>query len=615
MSLRAKVLLAQAPLVVALAALGVLAVSSIASLGRHSARILDENYRSVLAAQRMRESIERLEDAAFLSLVPDARRFEDADRHRRLFESELEAAEANTTEPGEREALAELRKRWAAFERLFDRLSALPLAVEKRTLVLDGIQPSSAAVREQAQRLLDLNQDAMLRKSDLAQREAARIGRLVIPAVLAALILGALLSTIVTRRLLQPLELLARTVGRLGEGDLEARVDVGGNDEVAKLAHDINAMALRLGQYRRSSLGELLLAQEASQAAIDSLPDPVVVFDAGGGVLNVNRAAETLLGLGLGGEVGRSLEGVEPSVRECLERVRSHVLGGKGAYVPRGFDEAVRVRAPAGEIHLLARGAPVHSQDGTVGGATVVLQDVTRLRRVDDLRNDLVSTVAHELRTPLTSLRMAVHLCLEQAAGPLTEKQADLLHAAREECERLQTMVDELLDLARIQSGRIELRRARIAPAALIDAALDAHRGPAVERRIHLAGEVLPGLPGVLADRERLQVVLSNLLVNAIRHTPEGGQIVLRARAEGTQVRFEVADSGPGIPLDAQAAIFDKFVRVPATPGGTGLGLSIARDVVEAHGGRIGVDSTPGHGATFWFTVPAAAAEPATAVV
>jgi signal transduction histidine kinase len=176
-------------------------------------------------------------------------------------------------------------------------------------------------------------------------------------------------------------------------------------------------------------------------------------------------------------------------------------------------------------------------------------------------------------------------------------------------------MVDELLDLARIQSGRIELRRARIAPAALIDAALDAHRGPAVERRIHLAGEVLPGLPGVLADRERLQVVLSNLLVNAIRHTPEGGQIVLRARAEGTQVRFEVADSGPGIPLDAQAAIFDKFVRVPSTPGGTGLGLSIARDVVEAHGGRIGVDSTPGHGATFWFTVPAAAAEPATAVV
>jgi signal transduction histidine kinase len=291
------------------------------------------------------------------------------------------------------------------------------------------------------------------------------------------------------------------------------------------------------------------------------------------------------------------------------------VLGGKGPYVPRGFDEAVHVRMPAGEIYLLARGAPVHSQDGTVSGATIVLQDVTRLRRVDDLRNDLVSTVAHEFRTPLTSLRMAVHLCLEQAAGPLTEKQADLLQAAREECERLQAMVDELLDLARIQSGRIELRRVRVAPAMLVDTALDAQRGQAAERRISITSEVLPGLPGVLADRERLQLVLSNLLVNAVRHTPEGGRIVLRARADGGQVRFEVADSGPGIPLEAQASIFDKFVRVPATPGGTGLGLSIARDVIEAHGGRIGVDSTPGHGATFWFTVPTAEAKLVTAVV
>jgi PAS domain S-box-containing protein len=423
------------------------------------------------------------------------------------------------------------------------------------------------------------------------------------------LLLGALLSSTVTGRLLQPLELLARTVARLGEGDLDARVNVSGRDEVAKLARDINAMATRLGRYRSSSLGELLLAQEASQAAIDSLPDPVVVFDSSGGVLNVNRAAETLLGLGLASEVGRPLESVEPAVREYLERVRSHVLGGKGPYVPRGFDEAVRVATPAGEIYLLPRAAPVHSGEGTVSGATVVLQDVTRLRRVDELRNDLVSTVAHELRTPLTSLRMAVHLCLEQAAGPLTEKQADLLHAAREECERLQAMVDELLDLARIQSGRIELHRARIAPATLIDAAVDAHRGPAEERHLVLTCEVPPGLPGVLADRERLQLVLSNLLANAIRHTPEGGEIVLRARADGGQVRFEVSDNGPGIPLESQAAIFEKFVRVPAAPGGTGLGLSIAKDVVEAHGGRIGVESAPGQGATFWFTVPVADAD------
>jgi two-component system, NtrC family, sensor histidine kinase KinB len=606
-SLRTKLLLAQTPLALALAVMGAVAVSSVYSLGRHSEVILEENYRSVLAAQRMRESIERLEDLVLVSLVTDSRPRDDAAAHRASFESELVAAERNVTEKGEREALVELRRRWTVYQEHLDRLSRLPLDAGARAFVLGELEPAFAAVREQAHLILDLNQDAMVRKSERARREAARIGGLVVPAALLALLLGALGSTMVTRRLLQPFELLARTVARLGEGDLETRVNIGGRDEVAKLGHDINAMATRLSHYRRSSLGELLLAQEASQAAIDSLPDPVVVFDLSGAIVNVNQAAETLVGLHLEGEVGRPLASLEPSVRECLERVRSHVLGGKGAYVPRGFDEAVRVVAPPGDLYLLPRATPVHSEEGAVTGASVVLQDVTRLRRVDDLRNNLVSTVAHELRTPLTSLRMAIHLCLEQTAGPLTEKQADLLHAAREECERLQAMVDELLDLARIQSGRIDLHRLPVAADALVEAAADAYRGAAQERRLLLDCEVPPDLPDVFADRERLQLVLSNLLANAIRHTPAGGKITVRVRkGDSSSVRFEVSDSGPGIPAEYQAAIFDKFVCIPAMPGGTGLGLSIAKEVVEAHAGRIGVESTPGKGATFWFTVPAA---------
>jgi signal transduction histidine kinase len=201
---------------------------------------------------------------------------------------------------------------------------------------------------------------------------------------------------------------------------------------------------------------------------------------------------------------------------------------------------------------------------------------------------------------------MAIHLCLEQTAGPITEKQADLLHAAREECERLQAMVDELLDLARIQNGRSELRRVPVAPASLIDAAVNAHRAPAATQRVVLSCEMLPGIPDVLADGERLQLVVSNLLSNALRHTPAGGRITLRARQQDRTVRFEVSDPGPGIPAEHQTAIFNRFVHMPPTAEGTGLGLSIAKEIVEAHGGRIGVESVPGEGATFWFTVPVA---------
>ncbi len=608
MSLRVKLLLAQVPLAAALAFVGFVAVSNVSSLGRHSEVILKENYRSVLAAQRMREAIERLEDIALLSLVTgEAPLRTSAESRRSQFEVELRAAEGNVTENGEAEVLRELRRRWELYWGQFNRFAGDPGPVERRTSALGELEPSSAAVRTQVQALLDMNQDAMVRKSDRAQREARGATQLVVLATAVALLLGALLSSLATNRLLQPLELLARTVRRLSEGDFETRVDVPGQDEVAQLANDVNAMAMRLSQYRRSSLGELLLAQEASQAAIDSLPDPVVVFDLTGGVVNMNRAAEGLLGIRVGSGGAKPLEDVAPEAREALEKVRTHVLSGKGSYVPRGFEDAVCVSTQQGERYLLPHGSPVYSEEKAVTGAAIILQDVTRLRRVDDLRNNLVSTVAHEFRTPLTSLRMALHLSLEQVAGPLNAKQADLLYTAREECERLQALVDEVLDLARIQGGRIELHRSPCAPAALIETAIQTQRSFAEEHELVLQSEVLPGIPEVLADRQRIQLVLSNLVANAIRYTPSGGHITVRAEPagdEGGMVRFEVADTGSGIPREYQASVFEKFVRVPGAPGGVGLGLSIAKDVVEAHGGQIGLKDTPGGGSTFWFTVP-----------
>ena len=256
--------------------------------------------------------------------------------------------------------------------------------------------------------------------------------------------------------------------------------------------------------------------------------------------------------------------------------------------------------------YLLPRATPVYGEAGDVRGATVILQDVTRLRRVDELRNDVVATVAHELRTPLTSLRMAIHLCLEQVAGPLTERQADLLYAGRDDCERLQSTVDELLHLARIQGGQITLDYRPTSPASLVETAIDGQGAAAAERHVQLETAVLPGLSDVRADRDRIRLVFANLLSNAIRHSPPGAVVTVRALPALTGVRFEVIDAGKGIPKELQAAVFEKFFRAPdAPPGGTGLGLSIAKEIVEAHGGQIGVESEIGRGSTFWFTLPA----------
>jgi K+-transporting ATPase KdpC subunit len=242
-----------------------------------------------------------------------------------------------------------------------------------------------------------------------------------------------------------------------------------------------------------------------------------------------------------------------------------------------------------------------------IAGTTVILQDVTKLHRFDELKNDLVATVAHEFRTPLTSLQMAIHLCLEETAGPVTEKQADLLYAAREDCERLQTIVDELLDLARLQAGRVQLQPLPTAVSSLVEAAVEARHAAAAEQDVQLEAVIHPEAGEVRVDRERVQIVFANLLTNALRYTPAGGRIEVRANPVDNAVRFEVADTGEGIPHEYLQQVFEKFYRVPSASGGSaGLGLSIAKEIVEAHGGEIGVESEVGRGSTFWFTLPLA---------
>lgn len=179
---------------------------------------------------------------------------------------------------------------------------------------------------------------------------------------------------------------------------------------------------------------------------------------------------------------------------------------------------------------------------------------------------------------------------------------------------RLQGIVDELLDLARMQSGRVELQQLLMSPVTLMEEAVEAHRAAAAEQGVQLGAIVLPDIGEVLVDRERLQIVFSNLLTNAIRYTPAGGRVEIHARREEETVRFEVTDTGEGIPPEHLPHLFEKFYRVPGAPGGSaGLGLSIAKEIVEAHGGDMGVESAVGRGSTFWFTLPVVREEAKTA--
>ena len=605
MKLRTKLLFAQGPLLAALILVGAVGSFTARQLGRGAEAILRDNYRSVLAAQRMSGDLARIDQAALLCVAGDCERGRaQVDEARRAFEAELAVQEGNLTEPGEADATHALRAAWSSVPGALARLGAGG-AAGARAVYLDELAPALERAKHSSDAILALNQDAMVRKSDAAERSAARLNALLIAAAALGCASGLLASGLLTARLLRPLGVLSQAARRLGEGDAAARARVEGKDELARVAAEFNTMADHLERYRVSTLGELLAAHRSAQAVIDSLPDPVLVLGVAGDILHLNQAAETLLRL----RPETGLAGVDPTLRAVLERVRGHVLGGHGAHLPKDLSEAVRVATPVGERRLLPRGSPVYSEQGAVVGSAVVLQDVTRLLSFDELRNDLVATVAHEFRTPLTSLHMAIHLLAEQAAGPLVEKQLELLYAAREDCARLQATVEELLDLSRIQSGRLELHLASTEARELAERAIEGQRAAGDARSVKLANEVSGRAGDVRVDPDRIQLVFANLLANAIRHSPAGGTVSVRAEGGPEELRFEVVDQGPGIPREYRQAIFDKYFQLPSTAsGGAGLGLFIAREIVQAHGGAIGVEDAPGGGSRFWFSVPRAGA-------
>jgi len=250
----------------------------------------------------------------------------------------------------------------------------------------------------------------------------------------------------------------------------------------------------------------------------------------------------------------------------------------------------------------------MRDDSGNLFGAAVVLQDITRFRLMDEVKTNLVSTVSHELKTPLTSIRMGLHLLLEEKIGLLNAKQLELLLAAREDAERLLRMINDLLDLARLESGQMRQRLEIISPTVLVENILPDLQLLVEANDGHLTTNIAPDLANVSVDTRQIGHVFSNFVSNAARFSKPGDDVQLLVKAVGNGIRFSVVDHGPGIPKEFQARIFERFFRIPGTDqvAGVGLGLAIAKEIVASNGGSIGLNSVPGEGSEFYFDLPSA---------
>jgi len=249
---------------------------------------------------------------------------------------------------------------------------------------------------------------------------------------------------------------------------------------------------------------------------------------------------------------------------------------------------------------------PMRSSSNAIQGVVIMLRDITRLRELDRLKSEFVMTASHELRTPLNTVSMNVDLLIESAAAKLTDGERELLAACHEDVQRLRALVNDLLDLSKIEAGKMDLAFEQVDPGFLVDQALAVTKPQMDAKNIGLTVEVPEDLPPVKVDANKIVWVLVNLLANAVRHTPENGHIRIKGEGIGSQVHLAVADDGEGVPYEVQSRIFDKFgeVKQDGSAGSSGLGLAICREVVRDHRGTIWLDSVPGQGSTFTFTIP-----------
>jgi PAS domain S-box-containing protein len=600
MTLRTKLLLGYAGFVLALGLLGAWSARTLSQMSAVSGLIIAENYDSVVAAQDMKESLERQDSAALFDLLGqhDLARVQAAE-HRRRFDAALDKAAANITEIGEPEAIDAIRSGRDDYYHRFD--AFLTASGDRTAWYFQSLEPQFNTVRTACDRLLRLNQEAMRRKADAASRIARRWLFVTLALSVALMVAGVAVEIRLSSAIAGPVRQLTAATTRMAAGELDTAVPVGSADEIGTLAVGFNRMAERIRELRRSDLGKLLVAQQTTEAAIDSLYDPVIVTDSAGLVTRINPAAERLFGP-RADTVGKSIDVVarDPriaqAVTDVLKSQAAVASESAAAVLPWAVDGARRA--------FRIRSTPMKDADGRLVGAVTLLEDVTHLSEVSRLKSEFIAAASHELRTPLTSVQMGIHLLLEGSAGQLAERQQEILQVCREDTTRLDRLMRELLDLSKIESGAVTPVLAPTRPTALIAGAVDPLRLQVETRGVRLEIDAPPDLPAVLVDRSQLERVIGNLITNAMRATPTGGTITVAAVTRAHEVVFSVADTGAGIPRDYLPRVFEPFVQVPHAPGGgAGLGLAISRRIVEAHGGQLTVQSSPGSGSTFTFTV------------
>lgn len=462
--------------------------------------------------------------------------------------------------------------------------------IRDRTAFLRQVAGLSQRINDLADSLAALAEENLFSSAQALDDEANHNTLFIATLVALGIAIAVIIYFRLARQLVDPVVALRNSIDEVRKGNFELCLpDQSTDGEFKALVASFNEMASELHLRRRDTDERLIKKNLINQALLAAIPSPVYVLTNDGEVLQINSAAENLndrlrLQARLPQKINRLLKDCRQTDTSLLpedprEALLFRIDNDERYYLPRIF------RFSSGSGQQTIDGSP-HS------GWAILLHDVTRIRWLDDMKTNMLSTVSHEIRTPLTGIRMVLHLLMEEDRERFTEIQQTMLSSAQEDCERLLITLNTLLDLSRVESGTTHLQRKALDLGTIV-----AKNARLMEATAHSTGVKLridhsaSAIPLVLGDEIRLSEVVNNLISNALKHSPKDSEVVLRLeKNDAKYVRLSVIDRGLGVPEEDQQKIFERFFRSPGqTSEGVGLGLFISREIIRAHEGRIGL--------------------------
>jgi signal transduction histidine kinase len=565
MRLKTKITLGVLFLYMMLLLVSVLGYYYLKSLNAKARVILEDNYESLEFSKNMLAALDQL----------------PLNRQHGLqqFSENLQKQEKNLTEEGESQATERVRR---GFEQL--RRDTLSNAATVQ------------AIRKSIYVIMDLNMQAIVGKNEGVKKTADKALWYIAIISGVCCLLGFTFVFNFPGYIANPIRELTEGIRGIAEKQYSQRLHFKSDDEFGELAQAFNTMAQRLDEYEHSNLARIMFEKQRAEAVISSLKDATLGFDNKGNILFANTQALQLLNL-----PGKELIG-----RPAAEVARYNDL--LGFLVNRQDNTPLKIVVEGKECFFTKEMVDIHHDNERIG-YVIILKNITTFKEQDLAKTHFIATVSHELKTPLASSDFSLKLLEDDRTGALGKEQRELVESLKQDNLRMIKIVNELLNLSQVESGKIQLQPQSVPPGNIVQYALNTVQKQAAQQQVTISTSLPEQLPQIQADVEKTAWVLVNLLTNAIRYAPSGSTVQLMVEeAPERMLLFSVRDEGRGIPAASREKIFERFYRVPGNRNqqSTGLGLAIAREFIEAQGGAIGVESEEGKGSRFYFSLPAA---------